>query len=281
MKKLLSSDLHRLFRSGLFYLCLICSAGFAIFSVVMRFRTLSVNPSYPYPTADGFISIGILYGPILWASFIGLFLGTEYGEGALRNKLVVGHSRKAVYLSSLLTAIVAALTMHLAFSLPLFLFGTLLLEPFLITPVELAAIEGLSLLIIVASVSLFCAITICLTNRATGSVVSILLAFCLLLGSMSLYSALEQPEYFDAMVYINQAGEAVEIPAEENLNYLRGSKRQVYETVLDILPSGQAISISRAETLPPRAGRYPLYSLGFSLLTTGAGLLIFQKKNLR
>lgn len=53
-----------------------------------------------YPTAldDRFFAYSFFIG-ILSAIFCSLFTGTEYSDGTIRNKIVVGHSRISIYLS--------------------------------------------------------------------------------------------------------------------------------------------------------------------------------------
>ena len=52
---------------------------------------------------------------IISAIFIGLFIGTEYSNGTMRNKLVIGHSRGAIYFSNLAVCIAAALLIHIVY----------------------------------------------------------------------------------------------------------------------------------------------------------------------
>lgn len=65
------------------------------------------------------------------AIFCSMFVGTEYSDGTLRNKLIVGHSRKSIYCSNLLLCIGASLIM--AFS---WLFSYVVLGHFLLFPPE-------------------------------------------------------------------------------------------------------------------------------------------------
>ena len=43
------------------------------------------------------------------SAFCSLFIGTEYSDGTIRNKLVVGHTRGTIYLSNLIVSMAAAL----------------------------------------------------------------------------------------------------------------------------------------------------------------------------
>ena len=52
---------------------------------------------------------------IIAAAFCSLFIGTEYSDGAIRNKLIVGHDRIYVYLSNLIVCFAAECIMCAAF----------------------------------------------------------------------------------------------------------------------------------------------------------------------
>ena len=47
-------------------------------------------------TLDHFYFAGMPFIGIFIAAFIGLLLGTEYSDGTMRNKLIVGHTRTNV-----------------------------------------------------------------------------------------------------------------------------------------------------------------------------------------
>lgn len=278
MKKLLSADFARLFRSRLFLLCIIFSGGYAVFAVVMRYLSMSKGG---YSTADGLLPLSILYGPIIWSLFIGLFIGTEFTDGAIRNKLVVGHTRLHIYLSNLLVSVTAALLMHLAFTLCLLGMSALLLEPLKTELSGLVVQQALSICITLASCALFYCITMLISSKATGSVAAILLSIALLMGSLSVYSTMTEPEYYDPRYYVNDSGQVVEVPAEKNPYYPSEEKRQICQLLLNLSPSGQAIQIARAEDVPKNAWEYPIYALSLSLLVTFGGALGFRRKNLR
>lgn len=49
---------------------------------------------------DSNIFSHILLVPIVFSVFCSLFIGTEYSDGTIRNKIVVGHTRRAIYLAT-------------------------------------------------------------------------------------------------------------------------------------------------------------------------------------
>ena len=73
---------------------------------------------------DFTITLGTLFFHLLYlyrhpaVRFCQPFIGTEYSDGTIRNKIVVGHSRSTIYLANLLTCCFAGLIMCLCFILP-------------------------------------------------------------------------------------------------------------------------------------------------------------------
>ena len=69
-----------------------------IFFPVMRYmdmrQTQTINR-----IDNGFFGCALFIG-IVMAVFCSLFIGTEYSEGTIRNKIIIGQKRGAVYLSN-------------------------------------------------------------------------------------------------------------------------------------------------------------------------------------
>ncbi len=115
MCKLLSSNFARLWKSAAFWIIWICVL---IFSVVTISDGAYAVPSYPsysiLATWDYYFFCGAPYMPVAYAVFISIFVGTDYADGTLRNKLVVGHTRTHVYLANLGVCFVAGLLFMMA-----------------------------------------------------------------------------------------------------------------------------------------------------------------------
>ena len=108
MRCLLSADLFRLRKNRVF---LLCWAGMVLFGLFL----VAEEHLEPYPVAlDRVVFLPLsLYGLVAGA-FAGMFLGQEYAEGTIRNKLVAGHGRPQVYLSGALTVAVGALVLYVS-----------------------------------------------------------------------------------------------------------------------------------------------------------------------
>ena len=106
MIPLLSANLFRLRRDPLLWLALgVCLAGSAAFSASFR-DTPSFDDVYFFPFC------------VALCAFLSLFLGREYGDGTLRNKVAAGFRRWEIYLAYFLTALVVDLCLLAAFLLP-------------------------------------------------------------------------------------------------------------------------------------------------------------------
>lgn len=174
MIKLLSESYARLWKSKVFWLCLCFMLAFSVY--VMLSEGL-------FPSAggvDSFDSLYMSYSQILGfccAVFASLFLGTEYSDGTIRNKVVIGHTRARIYLANLTTVFVAALWMMAAWfvggliGIPLF--GAWENVPGCIVNFVISLFTTAAFAAIFTLVAMLC------TNKAVSAVISILLFLCL------------------------------------------------------------------------------------------------------
>ena len=116
-------------------------------------------------------------------------------------------------------------------------------------------------------------------SRAVTAVINILAVFFLLLVSMVITSGLNQPEVWESYSYIDDSGNEITVPAEPNTDYPRGAVRDVMEFCNDFLPTGQVTQLSMMSVDEP--GLLSVYSAGILLVTTGAGIFIFRKENIK
>lgn len=277
MRNLLSADLRRLWRSRSFWLC---AALMLVLSLVNAFNALRQAPimleaGYSVFLEDDYFNI-LPYIILAAAIFCALFLGVEYGEGTIRNKLIAGHTRWSVYLSGFLTCLAANLIFLALWAgagltgipaLGLWSFGWTGWAVYLL--VAAGSVAALT-----AIMTLLCMLY---THRAGAAVLALLLALGLLLAASFLYNALCQPETISEMIMTVNGIEATD-PAP-NPKYIGGWLRVLYQFLLDALPTGQLVSIADLSL-----GR-PALSLAADLVITlaaaGAGIAAFGRKDLK
>ena len=211
------------------------------------------------------------------AVFCALFLGTEYEHGVIRNKLIAGKTRPAVYLSSLVLSLTACFLMIGAYFLPVVSIGPLFTEGLGVPPGTLALTVCGELLMAAALCGL-CTLGSMLISRKAILVVTLLLAVLagLAVGGY-LEGRLAEPE-FNQVIMMTEAGE-LDASDRENPSYLRGRVREVYQFVADFLPTGQALLYNFDMMVHPWAMCF--YSLLILSASTAGGLLAFRRKDLK
>lgn len=280
MSKLLRADFARLWKGKIFYIGIAYALCVGILSSHTEYREMVSTPGY-YPHADNILFGNSPFMPIAAAVFIGLFVGTEYSDGTIRNKLIIGHSRTAVYLSNLIVCLTALFIIHLTAIAAVVAVGFPLVGNVEAPIPSLFLLGGLSMATVAALTALFLLISMLVHSKANASVTAILLSIVLVVAAMSIHSRLQEPEYYDTYVYsyTDGADESEYTEQEKNPDYLSGTKRRVYEFLDDFLPSCQMLQI--AGQAPTSPVRLPLYSLLIFAATTGCGCFFFRRKNLK
>lgn len=278
MNDLMRANLFRLKRDKAFWTC--------FFFLLLLSAAVTANGCRQYRAmaAEGYgVDLaGVCFRLVLALAvgvsvFTGLYLGTDHSEGALRNRLMVGHSREKVYLSGLGTAVTAALAFVGAWLLGCGVPVLLNRNLWRLGAGQAALMILLTVGAVIALASILTVVGMLLEKKSTAAVASILLAMGLLLVSTWVYSRLLEPEMETGLI-ITAAGMEWGEPTP-NLRYVSGTLRKVYELVLNMLPTGQLALLSDL------AVAYPAGNLMASGLVTAVstliGIALFQKKDLR
>lgn len=282
MRNLLSANFLRLRKSFVFWLGIAYQFGVGLLAVNTRWTDMRETSGY-FPHADDILFSGALFMPIIAAVFIGLFIGTEYSDGTIRNKIVVGRSRAAIYLANLITCSVALVLMHLSFLLAVVAVGFPLIGNLEKTSQELLLLTALSLATVLALGALFLLLVMLVNKKSIAAVAVLLLGFVLMMSAMIIDNRLNEPEFHSTItasvtdtegnVQVQDAGK------ERNPNYLEGTKREVYVFLNDFLPSSQFLQLSQQELTS--SVRLPLYSLVILAGCTACGIAAFGRKDLK
>lgn len=227
MNKLLAANFSRLFKNKVFWICCIFAFCYGVFMQTMNYLTSIASGEVPQ-IDDLFFSFAIWTG-ILLSAFISLFLGTEYSDGTIRNKLVIGHRRHDIYLSNLIVCITAGAVMCAINLIASFAVGIPLMGGF-DAGAELVFATCIGILITAAAFASICTmISMLCQNKAAAAVINILLIFLLLFVSLYILAWLEAPETVTTQSVVMGENGVSSMTTEEVPNpvYLSGTAREI------------------------------------------------------
>ena len=273
MSNLLRADFRRLFKSRAFYIaaCLMLVAGIA-FPLIYYFDLRDYTPAMSF---EQYFTDYSVYAVAVLAAFAALFIGTDYSDGTLRNKLIAGNKRACVYLSNLLVQVFVGLALCAAYLVPFLIIALNLIGDM---PDDGYAYIAISLAMIVSFAAIFTLASMLSSSKARSVVVCFVCAVVLLYGGIFVSGKLHEPEFYST--YYTDADGNMEQEDTPNPNYVGGNLRKVLTVVNDVNPGGQAIGVFTMEE-GLEAVRLAEYDLALSVLVTGVGMVLFKKKDLK
>lgn len=281
MLKLLHANFYRLRKNKVFIGIIIITI---IASFVILFNTYQgniTNEKYNMQKTpiDRTYTIYINVISFLIAVFVSIFVGSDYDNGTIRNKIIVGHSRKNIYLSNLIVSIVVGLVLEIIYLIIISIVGIPLIGKIQMNILDfLYIILDMIFLIIVFS-SIFNFISMLCSNVTLSTVGSLLLilimyVFCMSISGIA-YSTKElKIQDFD------ENGNLVTKYLEDK-NYPGDFNKNLCKTIINILPTGQAMELSEVNIDINEIKIYPLYSLGLIIIINILGIYMFSKKELK
>lgn len=279
MTNLIISGFKRLLKNRAFQITAAVVAAIGLFEIFMMYREAVIEMETAYFDSGLFAFAGL--GMFAIAAVVSLFVGSEYSDGTIRNKVVVGHHRGAVYLSMLITSVIAETLLILVWTAAYLILGAILMEH--ANPLRVYLVLYLAMFLELAVFSaIFTLLTMTMGNKAGSAVVCILCALLLFMQAVVVESLLEEPEFYGPEIIISDdGGMSYSGEMERNPNYIpEGSpKRAFYNFLMDFMPGGQALQIS--EHTVDNLVQMCLYDIGWLVILTGAGVLIFRRKDLK
>ncbi len=274
MIRLLNAGFTRLRKNKIFWISSAFSVILALGMVFMGFNDIKKYNSI-VEVEQLMLNYSIVAGIVI-AVFTSLFLGSEYSDGAIRNKVIIGHKRPSIYLSNLTITIAVSLFLYLLFIAVAALVGIPLLGQINMELSLLASILGCIFVAVIAYAGIFTFLAMIISNKTTTAIVSILSAFVMLMFALTCTSILEAPENILETSIVNGEFESRAVP---NPKYPSEGKRKLYQFFLDVNPTGQMLQLTRE--FNKNMYLLPLYSSGILVVFTGAGLILFKKKSLK
>ena len=284
MINLLSANFSRLKKNKIFWIGIGAMFIIGLLMTVTRYQDSLRNNNIQVSVDNIFFGYTVLIGAFC-AVLCSLFIGTEYSDGTIRNKLVVGHNRSTIYLSNLIISTVAGLLTSLAFIITVSAVGIPLLGWFQADIKTVLLFFISSIMLIIAFTSIFTLISMSNQNKAIVAVICILSFFLLFFLAAYIDKRLTAPEFYNAYTFTDNAGNMVSesMPTPDysmpNPDYLDGTLRDIYTFFYDFLPTGQAMQLSNMSAT--HLWQMPLYSLLITIAATLGGMLYFRKKDLK
>lgn len=273
MSKLLCANFSRLWRSKIFWLCTAAMLGLRVLTIIMNCMHNESGRTF-----DEQYFRTLPYFSLCIAVFVSMFMGTEYSEQTIRNKVIVGHSKGEIFAANLLTCAAASAIFFIIWALSACagvpFYGIDNIDTKIILPKLLV-----SFFTVMALTAVFVTMAQLITSKATGAVAAIFAALALLMAGSYFYNALCEPKTTVDHVEISVDG-GIEFGDEvPNPAYIGGKMRNVYEVTLRILPTGQQILIADEPLEQPVF--MVVCSVGVIVIAAAAGYLLFRKKDLK
>lgn len=275
MNKLLAANFMRLKKSKVFWGTVIFMAALGFFLAFVQKRDF--DNGLDFVTERGLFQY-IPFVSIVIAVFCAIFVGTEYSDGTIRNKVIVGHKRREIYLSTFVTCGVSAVCMCILSMACYLVLATVLFGSFVENAAMVLAFSACALLLGICFAAIFTLVALLCHNKAASAVVCILIALILLFFGSYLFGALDEPE-FSGGYYMDETGTLQEAEMQPNPRYISGTTRTVYEALLDMTPGGQQIQLASMEASRP--WRLAGSSAAISVIITACGMVLFRRKDLK
>ena len=279
MSRLLSADFAKLKKNKFFWLCMAGMPVFALFMKIMDYVSMR-EYSGSVPSFESLLLIYALVIGFLMAAFVSLFVGTEYSDGTIRNKLIIGHTRVSIYLSNLITCFAAGVMMCLAYLIPALAVSALLCRSDSTDFRMLLLMILYSFVLTLAFTSLYTLAGMICQNKALTAVITILVICFFSVASIYISAKLNEPETYPEISALADGRTVTSARQVPNPGYVRGTQREVYQFLNDFLPTGQSVILTRGDT-EASTPLLPVYSACIAVAASGIGIFIFRKQDIK
>ncbi len=275
MNRLLTANLKRLFKDRIFWLAIAAMFLFTVYAIAVR----CINVDNLAPDSV-FEDIYFIFAPsigVFIAVICSMFIGTDYSDGTIKNKLIMGHKRIDVYLANMATMFIGSV-MIMAVFLVVGLAGIPVLGSFSHGVDNALIYIAIMLFVCLSFSAIFTLISMNVTSKALILLVSLLVLFLLAISTAFLDNSIKEPEMIQG-VHTVIDGQLVELPTEPNPRYVSGWLRGLYQILFLISPVGQCIQVSWLEVTTPWL--LIIFSVITTIVVTVVGAACFNKKDLK
>lgn len=265
MIRLLNSSLSRLYKNAIFKICLGVAVFMGIFCPIFGHRYLFVMaaPASAY-SLDYYFLTFINVIAFVVAAFCSFFIATDYNDGTIRNKIVIGNSRIGIYMANFITSVVAACILCTGYIILALCVGRPLIGAFqYFSKTEVVALVICAYLVLIA----IAGITTLVGMTASNMVVSLGISACVVIGFLCF-----------GVHQLNMQSDVI--------FWLGESKREMALFWIDFLPGGQMMTFFALKGnilyfVDPNPVNMIMGSLCFVIASTVVGMIIFCRKDLK
>nr|WP_317283630.1 ABC transporter permease subunit [uncultured Sellimonas sp.] len=262
MCNLIFANIIRIKKSKLLWTGIIVSALYTTFLLIMNYLEMVYSVAITTVSLNWFFFSAISVSSIFCPIYSGFFVGTEYSNGTIRNKLIAGHKRCNIYFANAITIFCAECLLFLVsagiiivLGIPMFGFNIKYLSHFI-----WHLFAGILMLAVFAS--MFTMVSTSISNK-TSSVASCLIIYAVLF-IIAKYLSITIFSYYG------------EVPLGGISNKLA---KITSEFLYDFLPTSQSLQITSGVILHPHS--FFLCSFVNIVLTTVLGLFLFKRKDIK
>lgn len=268
MYKLLRAGFFRLKKDVIFWLFIFATI------IIARYLLWYSNRA---TILDSLLNKYIWFIGILIAIFISIFVGKEFSEGIIRNKIIVGHSRTSIYISKLIISVITSILCEIIYIAIILLIGIPLYGKLQMPTSQFAMSMLNTFLIITSFCSIYHFITMICPDITVSVTINILIFIAMFIASSSLEYIANSPKYITHTFTDNEVSYI--ISQEPNPNYPGDQKVKQAKILYLSIPQGQAMAIfnNEAELL----SQMPIYSVILIIVVNICGIYLFSKKELK
>ena len=263
MRNLIFANITRLKKSKLFWTGVILSALYTVFLLIMNYLEMTGSAEITEVSLNWFFFSAISVSTIFCPIYSGFFVGTEYNDGTIRNKLIAGHERSNIYLANGLTIFNVEILLFLVSAAIIIILGIPMFGLTIEYPLRFILYLLAGMFMLAEFASLFTMVSTIISNK-TSSVSACLIIYAVLY-IITNYLRIAVFSYYGAEVVSSGIYNEV--------------TKFIFEFLYDFLPTGQSLQISSGFILHPYS--FFFYSILNIMLTTVGAVKIYAQNCLQ
>ena len=218
--RILKSELYKIFHEKWLYLAcffmIIFSIGFILMQKTAMSYTVGINRVVFLPM--------VMYGIVI-SVLISVFVSEEFDDGFIKNKIIANNNRREIYLTGLLSNLIASLIVYIITAL-----FTLIVSYFLFS-INISIWDYVSyflfgIFIMLVFVGLFYFVSIVVGKKSRAIIINMGLAFILLIAALIMNGMLMVDNNFLVQVLfdLNPYGQTAQLTSMANLDMRQSIK---------------------------------------------------------